>query len=89
MPSVIQAMQEKLSGVTEALTTDISIGDIPQLKGHEVVSENSYVTKNYSYTTEVVRQPQEVILEMDGTKVARTLIAPLNTEVNRLGVSLS
>lgn len=88
MPSVISAMQDKLSNVTDALQTEISFGDIPQINGNTVVSENSYITKNYTNTIETVRQPQTVELLLDGTKLARTLIQPLDNEYNRLGVKI-
>lgn len=88
MPSVIKAMQEKLAGVTDAFQTELSIGDIPQVQGHTIYTENSYVTKNYTNTIETIRQPQSVDLILDGTKVARAIIPPLNNEYNRLGVKI-
>ena len=88
MPSVVKAMQEKLSGVTDAFTTELSFGDIPQVQGHTIYTENSYVTKNYTNTIETIRQPQSVDLILDGTKVARAIIPPLNNEYNRLGVKI-
>ena len=88
LPSVITAMQEKLAGVTDAFRTELSIGDIPEIQGHTIVSENNYVTKNYTNTVETIRQPQAVELVLDGTKVARTLIPSLNNEYNRLGVKI-
>jgi hypothetical protein len=88
MPSVVEAMQEKLAGVTDAFQTQLSFGDIPQIEGNRVISENSYVTKNYTNTLETVRQPQTVELVLDGTKLARALIQPLDNEYNRLGVNV-
>lgn len=88
MPSVIDAMQEKLAGVTSAFQTELNFGDIPQIQGNQIVSENQYITKNYTNTIETIRQPQTVELVMDGTRVARTLIPPLNSEYNRLGVKI-
>ena len=88
MPSVIQAMQEKLAGITDAFQTTLNFGDIPEVQGNRIVSENSYVTKNYTNTIETVRQPQTVELVLDGTKLARTLIQPLDNEYNRLGVKI-
>jgi phage-related protein len=88
MPSVIQAMQDKLAGVTDAFQTTLNFGDIPEVQGNRIVSENSYVTKNYTNTIETVRQPQTVELVLDGTKLARTLIQPLDNEYNRLGVKI-
>lgn len=88
MPSVIDAMQEKLAGVTDALQTELSFGDIPQIQGNQIISENQYVTKNYTNTVETIRQPQTVELVLDGTKLARTMIQPLNNEYNRLGVKI-
>ena len=88
MPRVINEMQEKLSNVTEAFKTEFAIGDIPQIEGNKIITENSYVTKNYSNTIETIRQPQNVELLLDGTKLARVLINPLNSEYNRLGVKI-
>lgn len=88
IPSVIDAMQEKLAGVTEAMQTELSFGDIPQIQGNQIVSENQYVTRNYTNTIETIRQPQTVELVLDGTKLARTMIQPLNNEYNRLGVKI-
>lgn len=88
MPSVISAMQEKLNGVTDAFQTTLSFGDIPQVQGNQIVSENNYVTRNYTNTIETIRQPQTVELVLDGTKLARTMIQPLNNEYNRLGVKI-
>ena len=88
LPSVIQAMQEKLGLVTDSLQTELSFGDIPQIEGNKIISENSYVTKNYTNTIETIRQPQAVELVLDGTKLARALIQPLDNEYNRLGVKI-
>lgn len=88
MPSVIDAMQDKLASVTSAMQTELSFGDIPQIQGNQIISENSYVTKNYTNTIETIRQPQAVELVLDGTKLARTIIPPLNNEYNRLGVRI-
>lgn len=88
IPSVIDAMQQKLSGVVGAMQSELSFGDIPQIQGNQVISENSYVTKNYTNTIETIRQPSVVELVVDGTKLARTLIQPLDNEYNRLGVKI-
>ena len=88
MPKVIEAMQEKLSGVTGAFQTSLGFNDIPQVQGNQIVSENSYVTRNINNTTQVVRQPAVVELVLDGTKFARTIIPPLNDEYNRIGVKI-
>lgn len=88
MPSVINAMKEKLAGVTSAMQTELSFGDIPQIQGNQIISENQYVTRNYTNTIETIRQPQAVELVVDGTKLARTLIQPLDNEYNRLGVKI-
>lgn len=88
IPSVINAMQEKLSAVTGAFQTELNIGDIPQIQGNQIVSENQYVTRNYTNTIETIRQPQTIELVLDGTKLARALIQPLDNEYNRLGVKI-
>lgn len=88
IPSVISAMEEKLSGVTDAFQTELNFGDIPQIKGNQIISENQYVTRNYTNTIETIRQPQAVELVLDGTRLARALIQPLDNEYNRLGVKI-
>ena len=88
LPSVVSAMQDKLASVTDAMQTQLSFGDIPQIQGNQVISENQYVTRNYTNTIETVRQPQTVELVLDGTKLARAMIQPLDNEYNRLGVKI-
>ena len=88
MPSVIDEMQDKLAQVTDALQTELSFSDIPQIEGNKVISENRYVTNNYSNTIETVRQPAVVELILEGNKVARAIIPALNNEYNRLGVKV-
>lgn len=88
MPSVISQMQDKLAGVTDAFQTELAFGDIPQIQGNQVISENQYITRNYTNTIETIRQPQSVELVLDGTRVARTLIPALDSEYNRLGVKI-
>ena len=88
MPAVIDAMKEKLATITDAFQTELAFGDIPQIEGNKIISENQYITRNYSNTVETIRQPQTVELVLDGTKLARTMIQPLNNEYNRLGVNL-
>lgn len=86
MPSVIGEMQDSLSKVSDSLQTELSFGDIPQIKGNQIISENQYITRNYTNTVETIRQPSIVELVMDGSKVARALIPSLDGEYNRLGV---
>lgn len=81
-------MQGKLASVTNAMQTQLSFGDIPQIQGHTIYTENQYVTKNYTNTIETIRQPQVVELVMNDTQVARTLIPALDQEYNRLGVKV-
>lgn len=88
LPSVVSTMQSKLSTLTDAMQTELSFGDIPQIQGNQIISENSYVTRNYTNTIETVRQPQTVELVLDGTKLARAMIQPLDNEYNRLGVTI-
>lgn len=88
MPSVIDEMQDKLAQVTSTLQTELSFGDIPQIQGNQIISENKYITRNYSNTTETIRQPSVIELVLEGTKVARALIPPLNSEYERLGVKV-
>lgn len=86
MPSVIKDMESKLSAVTGAMQTELSFGDIPQIQGNTIMTENQYITRNYTNTLETIRQPQSVELVIDDTTIARTLIPALDQEYNRLGV---
>lgn len=86
MPSVIEQMKENLAGVSEAFQTEFSFADVPQIQGNQIVTENQYITRNYNNTVETLRQPATVELILDGTKVARALIPPLDNEYNRIGV---
>lgn len=88
LPSVVSAMQDKLTSVTSALQTELAFGDIPQIQGNQVISENQYITRNYTNTVETIRQPQTVELVLDGTRLARAMIQPLDNEYNRLGVKI-
>lgn len=88
LPSVVSAMQDKLASVTSAFQTELAFGDIPQIQGNQVISENQYITRNYTNTIETVRQPQTVELVLDGTRLARAMIQPLDNEYNRLGVKI-
>lgn len=88
MPFVIDDMTNKLSAVTDAFQTDLSFGDIPQIKGNQIISENQYITKNFSNTVETIRQPSVIELILDNTKVARAIIPALDNEYNRLGVKV-
>lgn len=88
MPSVIEAMKEKLATVTSALNTELNFGDIPQVEGNKIISENSYITKNYTNTIETIRQPSNIELNLNGVKFARAIIPSLNDEYVRMGVKV-
>lgn len=88
MPSVIEAMKEKLATVTSALNTELNFGDIPQVQGNKIISENSYVTRNYTNTIETIRQPSNIELNINGMKFARAIIPSLNDEYVRMGVKV-
>ena len=88
MPSVIEAMKEKLSAVTSALNTELNFGDIPQIEGNKIINENSYITKNFTNTVETIRQPSNVELIINDKKFARAIIPALDDEYVRLGVKV-
>ena len=88
LPSVVKAMQEKLGQVAGAFQSELSFGDIPQVQGHTIHTENQYITKNFTNTVETIRQPQTIELTLDDTKIARALIPALDQEYNRLGVRI-
>ena len=70
------------------MNTELNFGDIPQVQGNKIISENSYVTKNYTNTIETIRQPSNIELSLNGTKFARAIIPSLNEEYTRLGVKV-
>ncbi|MBQ8298666.1 MAG: hypothetical protein IJX99_02180 [Clostridia bacterium] len=88
MPSVIEAMKEKLATVTSALSTELNFAEIPQIEGNKIISENSYVTKNYTNTIETIRQPSNIELSLNGMKFARAIIPSLDEEYVRMGVKV-
>ena len=88
MPSVISDMKDKLKSAVSLLDTDFSLSDV-NIKGHSLVSQNENITKNYTQTTEIIRQPSVVELLIDGQKLGRILVPAIDSEHTRLGVSLA
>ena len=87
MPKVIDDMQNSLSDVTLAMA-GLSIGDIPQ-PSNRITQQNFYTTKHITNTTEVVRQPTEVVLEIDKREFGRAVVPAYDMESNRIGVVMA
>lgn len=87
MPGVISDMKSSLSCVTDTMS-QIAIGDIPETN-NKITTQNFYTTKHMTATTEVVRQPTEVILEVDKREVGRVVVPAYNRESNRIGVVMA
>lgn len=87
MPKVIDEMQSTLSNVTLAMA-DLTIGEIPEAN-NRVTQQNFYSTKNIASTTEVVRQPSQVVLEIDKRVLGQVVVPAYNREMNRIGVAMA
>ena len=87
MPSVISDMESSLAGVTDTMS-QIAIGDIPG-PNNKITTQNFYTTKHMTATTEVVRQPTEVVLEVDKRVLGRVVVPAYNRESNRIGVVMA
>ena len=87
MPQVIDEMQKTLSNVTLAMA-DLTIGEIPEAD-NRVTQQNFYSTKNVVNTTEVVRQPSQVVLEIDKRVLGQVVVPAYNKEMNRIGVAMA
>lgn len=88
MPSVLDGMANSLKSVTDELQTNLDINSVPNIR-KSITAQNFYTTKSYQNTTEVIRQPSEVIMQVDKTAFARAIVPALNKQNNILGVSLS
>ena len=87
MPGVISDMESSLAGVTDTMA-QIAIGDIPG-PNNKITTQNFYTTKHMTATTEVVRQPTEVVLEVDKRVLGRVVVPAYNRESNRIGVVMA
>lgn len=87
MPGVISDMESSLAGVTDTMS-QIAIGDIPG-PNNQITTQNFYTTKHMTATTEVVRQPTEVVLEVDKRVLGRVVVPAYNRESNRIGVVMA
>lgn len=86
IPYLVNSMKAKLGELTDTFTMgDLAIAGVP-LSNSNFTSQNNYVTKNYSSTTEVVRQPSTVVLEVNERELGRVVVPAYNKESNRIGV---
>lgn len=88
IPHLVNSMKSKLEDLTGALSVgNLAIAGAP-ISNPSLVSQNSYVTKNYSNTTEVVRQPSTVVLEVNSRELGRVVVPAYDKEKNRIGVKI-
>ena len=87
MPNVISDMESSLAGVTDSMA-QIAIGDIPG-PNNKVTTQNFYTTKHMTATTEVVRQPSTVVLEVNQRELGRVVVPAYNNESKRIGVVMA
>ena len=87
MPGVISNMKSSLMEATDNLQA-VMIDTVPNVDSN-VTHQNFYTTKNYSMTSEVVRQPVQVVLEIDKNELGKVVVPAYDNEKNRIGVVLA
>jgi phage-related protein len=86
IPRIVSTMKEKMSAITGIFSTgELAFAGMP-VTSSNFINQNSYVTRNYSSTTEVVRQPSTVVLEVNERELGRVVVPAYNKENNRIGV---
>ncbi len=88
MDHVISDMSAVAHKITDAISTELDINAMPKVKS-QITSQNYYTTNSYQNTTEVVRQPSQVTIEMDGKKLGEVMVPVLNERNKVLGANLS
>ncbi len=88
LPSTISDMTKSLASMTEDLSADLSIDAMPSVN-KAITQQNYYNTKTYQSNTEVVRQPSEVTIVLDKTKLGKVMIPVLDNERVILGGTLA
>ena len=79
-------MKEKMGAITGIFSGgELAFAGMP-VASSNFINHNSYITKNYSNTTEVVRQPSTVVLEVNERELGRVVVPAYNKENNRIGV---
>ena len=88
IPHLIENMKEKMGAITGIFSGgELAFAGMP-VSNRSFISQNSYITKNYSNTTEVVRQPSTVILEVDKRTLGKVVVPAYDKEKNRIGVDV-
>lgn len=87
MPSVIDDITKSCQGVADAIRTDLDINAMPNIN-KQITSQNYYTTKSYQNTTEIVRQPSEVIMQIDKTQFGRVVVPAYNQQMKIVGANL-
>ncbi len=88
MDNVIEDMKNSADRITEAISTNLDINAMPKVRG-QITSQNYYTTKTYQNTTEITKQPSNVILQLDKKTLGQVMVPVLNERNKVLGVSLS
>lgn len=88
MPNTISDMAKSLASMTEDLSADLSIDAMPSVN-KAITAQNFYNTKNYQATTEVIRQPQDVTIQLDKYVLGKAMVPVLDREKTILGGNLA
>lgn len=88
MPSIAEQMSKTMKNLTNTISSEIAISDIPEVN-KRITQENNYITKTYSTNTEVIRDATPITLEIDGKTLGRIIVPLYDKEKNRLGVSMA
>lgn len=88
MNDVADEMSKTMTELTDSISSEISIGDIPK-PTKRISQENNYITRNYNNSTEVVREATPLTLELDGKTLGRLIVPLYDKEKMRMGVSMA
>ena len=88
MKNVAEEMSKTMEDLTDSISSEISIGDIPE-PTRKISQENNYITKNYSNSTEVIRESTPLTLQLDGKTLGRLIVPLYDKEKMRMGVSMA
>lgn len=88
IPHIVDNMKEKMSSISGVLNSGELSFVGTSVNNRSFINQNSYITKNYSNTTEVVRQPSTVVLEVDKRSLGKVVVPAYDKEKNRIGVDV-
>lgn len=87
MPATIDSMTKTLSDMTDSIATELSIENMPSVN-KSITAQNFYTTKNYQATTEVIRQPEEVTIQLDKYVLGKVMVPVLDAQQRIAGGKL-